>query len=49
VHSQLRIFTLVGTGSAGGDREGRVTGPIPTENMWWLQTPKPKKPMVMPE
>ncbi len=26
-----------------------ATGPMPTANMWWLHTPKPKKPIMIPE
>ena len=26
-----------------------ATGPSPTANMWWAQTPQPMNPMAMPE
>ena len=48
---QLRIFTPVGTAISmvAIEKAESATGPMPTANMWWLHTPKPKKPMVMPE
>ena len=44
---QLRIFTPVGTAISmvAIEKAASATGPMPTENMWWLHTPKPKKPM----
>ena len=48
---QLRIFTPVGTAMSmvAMEKTASATGPMPTENMWWDQTPKPKKPIMMPE
>ena len=48
---QLRIFTPVGTAMSmvAMEKAASATGPMPTENMWWLHTPKPKKPIMMPE
>ena len=48
---QLKIFTPVGTAISmvESEKAASATGPMPAENMWWLQTPKPRKPMMMPE
>jgi len=51
VDSQLRIFTPVGTAISivAMEKAESATGPMPTANMWWLQTPNPRKPIVIPE
>ena len=51
VASQLKIFTPVGIAISmlAIENAASATGPIPAANMWWLHTPKPKKPMRMPE
>ena len=48
---QLKIFTAVGMAISMVVNENAVSaiGPRPVVNMWWLQTPKPRKPMQMPE
>ena len=48
---QLKIFTPVGTAMSmvAMEKAESATGPMPTANMWWLQTPKPKKPIMIPE
>ena len=48
---QLKIFTPVGTAISmvRDEKAASATGPRPTANMWWLHTPKPKKPIRMPE
>ena len=48
---QLKIFTPVGTAMAMVAREKAAvaTAPMPVVNMWWLQTPKPRKPIQAPE
>ena len=48
---QLRIFTPVGTAMNMVATQKAVTesGPRPETNMWWAHTPKPMKPMAMPE
>ena len=48
---QLKIFTPVGTAIAIVMRAKAAvaTVPMPVVNMWWLQTPKPRKPMEAPE
>ena len=49
--SQLKIFTPVGIAMSmvATEKAASATGPMPVANMWWLHTPKPKKPMRMPE
>ena len=51
VASQLKIFTPVGIAMSivATENAASATGPIPAANMWWLQTPKPKKPIRTPE
>ena len=51
VASQLKIFTPVGIAMSivATAKAASATGPMPAANMWWLHTPKPKKPMRMPE
>jgi hypothetical protein len=48
---QLKIFTPVGTAIAIVARANAevATVPMPVVNMWWLQTPKPMKPINAPE
>src|SRR5207247_11146549 len=48
---QLKIFTPVGTAmsSVAMEKAEPATDPMPTENMCWLNTPKPKKPTMIPE
>ena len=48
---QLKIFTPVGMAISMVAREKKVSaiGPMPVVNMWWLQTPKPRKAMNAPE
>ena len=51
VASQLKILTPVGIAMSMVPiaKAASATGPMPAANMWWLQTPKPKKPMRTPE
>jgi hypothetical protein len=51
VASQLKIFTPVGMpiSIVPIANAASATGPSPTVNMWWLQTPKPKKAIRIPE
>ena len=51
VASQLKIFTPVGMAISmvAMEKAASATGPMPAANMWWLHTPKPKKPMSTPE
>ena len=51
VPSQLKIFTPVGTAMTIVERlkADTATGPSPVVNMWWAQTPQPRKPIAMPE
>jgi hypothetical protein len=48
---QLKIFTPVGTAMSivAMEKNASAKGPIPVENIWWLQTPKPRKAMNAPE
>ena len=48
---QLKIFTPVGIAMIIVDTPKAVlaTGPRPAANMWWAHTPKPMKPIAMPE
>ena len=48
---QLKIFTPVGMAMIAVEMPNAVfaTGPSPTANMWCAQTPKPMKPIAMPE
>ncbi len=48
---QLRTFTPVGTAMVNVASENAVTdiGPMPEANMWWAHTPKPRKPIAIPE
>ena len=48
---QLNILTPVGTAMAIVVRANTVlaAAPKPTVNMWWLHTPQPMKPIMMPE
>src|SRR2546428_13629627 len=48
---QLKIFTPVGTAmsSVAMEKAESATGPMPTENMWGLHTPKPTTPTVISE
>ena len=48
---QLKIFTPVGTAIAMvvSAKAAVAIVPMPVVNMWWLQTPKPRKPMHAPE
>ena len=48
---QLKIFTPVGIAISIVVRAKNVSaiGPMPVVNMWWLQTPKPRKAMNAPE
>ena len=48
---QLRIFTPVGTAMNMVATEKATTdmGPMPEANMWCAHTPKPMKPMAIPE
>ncbi len=48
---QLKIFTPVGMAMSIviSEKIESATAPIPTENMWWAQTPKPRKPIMIPE
>src|SRR5207245_4939482 len=48
---QLKILTPVGTAMSIDVAENTESamGPKPTENMWWLQTPHPMKPIRIPE
>ena len=48
---QLKIFTPVGTAMNMVDtlNAAVATGPSPTANMWWAQTPQPMNPMAIPE
>ena len=45
--SQLKILIPVGTAMTIDESPNAASaiGPIPTANMWWAHTPKPKKPM----
>ena len=48
---QLKILTPVGTAISmvvAAKTESAI-GPRPTENMWWLHTPHPMKPIRIPE
>ena len=47
---QLRIFTPVGMAMSMViiEKAESAAGPRPTANMWWLHTPKDRKPMAMP-
>ena len=51
VPSQLKIFTPVGMAISIVVRPNMVSamGPMPVANMWWAQTPKPRKAIKMPE
>ena len=47
VDSQLKILMPVGIAMSiviSAKAESAI-GPMPTANMWWAQTPKPRKPM----
>ena len=47
VDSQLKILIPVGMAisiDVSAKAESAI-GPMPTANMWWAQTPKPRKPM----
>ena len=48
---QLKIFTPVGIAMSIVVTPKNVSaiGPMPTANMWCAHTPKPRKPMRMPE
>ena len=48
---QLKIFTPVGIAMIAVVTPNAVfaTGPSPTANMWWAQTPKPMNPIAIPE
>ena len=48
---QLKIFTPVGMAISivASEKTESAIGPMPTENMWCAQTPKPRKPIRMPE
>src|SRR5207302_8810637 len=48
---QLKIFTPVGTAIniVVALKTESAIGPRPTENMWWLHTPHPMKPINTPE
>ena len=47
VDSQLKILIPVGMAMSIVVRAKAESamGPMPTANMWWAQTPKPRKPM----
>ena len=51
VKIQLKIFTPVGIAMSIVVTPNTVSaiGPMPTANMWCAHTPKPRKPMRMPE
>ena len=51
VASQLKIFTPVGIAinMVVSENTASAIGPIPTENIWCAHTPKPRKPIRMPE
>jgi hypothetical protein len=48
VASQLKILIPVGTAMiiVAAEKYARVSTSIPTVNMWWAQTKKPKIPIV---
>src|SRR5512139_2816166 len=48
---QLKIFTPVGRPMSivVSEKIESATAPMPTENMWCAQTPKPRKPIIAPE
>jgi len=48
---QLKIFTPVGIAMSIviSEKIESATAPIPTANMWCAQTPKPRKPIMIPE
>ncbi len=48
VDVQFKIFTPVGTAISIvlAEKTELGTGPSPTVNMWWTQTPKPRKAIV---
>ena len=48
---QLKIFTPVGIAMSIVVIENTASaiGPMPTANMWCAHTPKPRKPIRMPE
>ena len=51
VASQLKILMPVGIAISivATENAASAIGPMPAANMWWLQTPKPKKPISTPE
>jgi hypothetical protein len=51
VKIQLKIFTPVGIAISivVSENTESAIGPMPTANMWCAHTPKPRKPIRMPE